>query len=64
MFRTPEQRRVMRWIERHIPVAQLLQVEALTKNALRIRMRSGEILVAIYRQDGEVITMDDMVEAC
>lgn len=64
MFQTPEQRRAVRWIEKNIPVEQLLQVEALTCNALRVRKRSGELLVVICRQDGEVVPVEDMVEAC
>lgn len=64
MFHTPEQQRAARWIEQNIPVEQLLQVETLTRNALRVRKRGGEVLVVICRQDGEVVPMDDMVEAC
>ena len=60
---TPEQRRIMRWLEQQDVADKLARVEAVTKNALRIYERTGDSALVICRQDGSMKVMP-CDEAC
>ena len=60
---TPEQRRIMRWLEQQDAADKLARVEAVTKNALRIYERTGDSALVICRQDGSMKVMP-CDEAC
>ena len=60
---TPELRRIVRWLEGQFEEGQLAQVERVTKNAVRITDRWGDIALVICQQDGDVEIMP-VPEAC
>ena len=60
---TPELRRIVRWLEGQFEPGQLARVERVTKNAVRITDRWGDIALVICRQDGAVEIMP-VPEAC
>ena len=62
-LQTPEQRRIMRWLEQQDVADKLARVEAVTKNALRIYERTGDSALVICRQDGSMKVMP-CDEAC
>ena len=60
---TPELRRIIRWLEGQFEPDQLESVERVTKNAVRITDRWGDMALVICRQDGDVEMMP-VPEAC
>ena len=52
MSYTPEQRQLLRWIDRRYDLDQIAQVEEVTRNAVRLTLRGREPELLILRQDG------------
>ena len=60
---TPELRRIVRWLEGQFEPGQLALVERVSRNAIRITDRWGDMALVICRQDGAVEMMP-VPEAC
>ena len=54
MSYTPEQRQLLRWIDRRYDLDQIAQVEEVTRNAVRLSLRGGEPELLILRKDGRI----------
>lgn len=54
MSYTPEQRQLLRWIDRRYDLDQIAQVDEVTRNAVRLALRGGEPELLILRQDGRI----------
>lgn len=54
MSYTPEQRQLLRWIDRRYDLDQIAQVEEVTRNAVRLALRGREPELLILRQDGRI----------
>lgn len=55
MIRTPEQSRLLRWVEKHYDLDEIASVELINRNSVRLRLRGGGDFVLICRQSGEIV---------
>ena len=53
-MRTPEQAQLLRWLERRYDIDEIERAELITRNAMRLRLRSGEDYILICRQSGRI----------
>lgn len=53
-MRTPEQAQLLRWVERRYDIDEIERAELITRNTVRLILRSGEDYVLICRQSGRI----------
>ena len=53
-MRTPDQAQLQRWVEKQYDIDEIERAELITRNAVRLRLRSGEDYVLICRQSGRI----------
>lgn len=53
-MRTPEQAQLLRWVEKHYDTDEIGRAELITRNAMRLCLRSGEDYILICRQSGRI----------
>ncbi|MBS5135886.1 MAG: hypothetical protein KHZ05_10675 [Oscillospiraceae bacterium] len=53
-MRTPEQAQLLRWVEKHYDTDEIERAELITRNAMRLCLRSGEDYILICRQSGRI----------
>lgn len=58
MILTPEQSQLLRWVEKRYDLDEIASAEAITRNAVRLRLRCGGDFVLICRQSGEIVRKD------
>ncbi|BFK87525.1 hypothetical protein I4200191B4_18310 [Pseudoflavonifractor gallinarum] len=53
-MRTPEQAQLLRWVEKRYDIDEIERAELITRNAMRLCLRSGEDYILICRQSGRI----------
>lgn len=53
-MRTPEQAQLLRWVEKQYDIDEIERAELITRNAMRLWLRSGEDYVLICHQSGRI----------
>ncbi len=54
MVRTPEQSQILRWIEARYDLDEIGAAEIITRNTIRLHLRTGEDYILICRQSGQI----------
>ena len=53
-MRTPEQAQLLRWVEKRYAIDEIEHAELITRNTVRLILRSGEDYILICRQSGRI----------